>query len=158
VTASLVRLARVGAMLLLAPVLIVPQPACTRITLISSYDEVIDHSATDLQRRMDAFLTMLADQEGMPRASYDSNKTFYSDYAVDLRSLKVRALSQPKNQITAQQVDLMTASLEELRKAHESGPIAAEAVPTFRDLFNQSWGAIIALEMAKKRGESPPDK
>ena len=58
-------------------VVIVPQVACTRITLISSYDEVIDHSATELQRRMDAFLTMLADKEGTPQASYDSSKTFY---------------------------------------------------------------------------------
>jgi hypothetical protein len=158
VSTPLGRLARLGAMLLLALALILPQSACTRITLISSYDEVIDHSATELQRRMDAFLTMLADKEGTPEASYDANKEFYSDYAVDLRSLKVRAMVQPKNQITGQQVDLMTASLEELRKAHESGPISADAVPTFRDLFNQSWGAIIALEMAKKRGEGSPDK
>jgi hypothetical protein len=84
---------------------------------------------------------MLADREGAPEASYDSNKTFYSDYAVELRSLQVRAAGQPKNQITVQQLDLMTSSLEELR-----------------DLFNQSWGAIIALEMAKKRGESSAEK
>ncbi|HEY8256395.1 MAG TPA: hypothetical protein VIG08_01945 [Gemmatimonadales bacterium] len=157
-TGSMIRVARLWAMLVLAPALIIPQAGCTRITLISSYDEQIDHSATDLQRRMDAFLTMLADKEGAPQASYDSNKTFYSDYAVDLRSLKVRAMGQPKNQITGQQLDLMLGSLEELRKAHQSGPIAADAVPTFRDLFNQSWGAIIALEMAKKRGESSADK
>ena len=157
-TASFVRIARLCAMLALAPALIIPQTGCSRITLISSYDEQIDHSATELQRRMDAFLTMLADKEGTPQASYESNKSFYSDYAVDLRSLKVRAVSQPKNQITSQQIDLMTASLEELRKAHESGPITADAVPTFRDLFNQAWGAIIALEMAKKRGESSPEK
>jgi hypothetical protein len=31
-------------------------------------------------------------------------------------------------------------------------------VPTFRDLFNQAWGAIITLEMAKKRGEEPATK
>ena len=145
-------------MFALAPAMIIPQAGCSRITLISSYDEQIDHSATELQRRMDAFLTMLADKEGTPQASYEANKSFYSDYAVDLRSLKVRAVSQPKNQITGQQIDLMTSSLEELRKAHQSGPIAADAVPTFRDLFNQSWGAIIALEMAKKRGESSSDK
>jgi hypothetical protein len=120
-TASFVRIARLCAMLVLAPALVIPQAGCGRITLISSYDEQIDHSATELQRRMDAFLTMLADKEGTPQASYESNKSFYSDYAVDLRSLKVRAVSQPKNQITGQQIDLMTASLEELRKAHHHG-------------------------------------
>jgi len=157
-THTVVRTIRLWATLLLSSAVITSQTACTHIMLISSYDEVIDHSASELQRRMDAFLTMLVDKEGSPQASYDSTKIFYSDYAVDLRSLKVRALSQPKNQITGQQIDLMTSSLEELRKAHESGPISADAVPTFRDLFNQSWGAIIALEMAKKRGESPPEK
>lgn len=157
-TRSIVRVARLWATLVLALVLVIPHAGCTRITLISSYDEQIDHSATELQRRMDAFLTMLANKEGTPQASYDSNKTFYSDYAVDLRSLKVRAMGQPKNQITGQQLDLMIESLEQLRKGHESGPIAADAVPTFRDLFNQSWGAIIALEMAKKRGESSAEK
>jgi hypothetical protein len=140
-TAAFIRTARLWAMLALAPALIVPQAGCSRITLISSYDEQMDRSATELQRRMDAFLTMLADREGAPEASYDSNKTFYSDYAVELRSLQVRAAGQPKNQITVQQLDLMTSSLEELR-----------------DLFNQSWGAIIALEMAKKRGESSAEK
>jgi hypothetical protein len=75
---------------------------------------------------------------------------------VGIRAVKVRALAQPKNSITAKQLDLMSNSLEELRKAHEDAPISAEAVPTFRDLFNQAWGAIIALELAKKRGEEPP--
>ena len=51
----------------------------------------------------------------------------------------------------------MSANLEELRKAHESAPLTAEAVPTFRDLFNQGWRAIIALELAKKRGKREED-
>jgi hypothetical protein len=157
-TVPFVRIARLCAMLVLAPVLAIPQAGCGRITLISTYDEHVDRSATELQKRMDAFLTMLADKEGSPQASYDSNKTFYSEYAVDLRSVKVRALSQPKNQITGKQLDEMNASLEELRKAHEDAPIAAAAVPVFRDLFNQGWGAIITLELAKKRGEGSPDK
>ena len=78
---------------------------------------------------------------------------------MDLRSLKVRAMSQPKNQITAQQIgpdDRQPG--RDSGKRTRAGPIAADAVPTFRDLFNQSWGAIIALEMAKKRGESSPVK
>jgi hypothetical protein len=144
--------------LILAPLLGVPLLGCSRVTLISAYDEQIDHSASELQQRMDAFLTMLADKEGTPEASYEANRDFYSDYGVGIRAVKVRALAQPKNSITVQQLDLMSNSLEELRKAHEDAPISAEAVPTFRDLFNQAWGAIIALEMAKKRGEEPGTK
>jgi hypothetical protein len=155
-TASRLYRIRLCAALLLAPLLCLPLAGCTRITLISAYDEQIDHSASELQQRMDAFLTMLADKEGTPEASYEANRDFYSDYAVGIRAVKVRALAQPKNSITVQQLDLMSNSLEELRKAHEDAPISAEAVPTFRDLFNQAWGAIIALELAKKRGEEPP--
>ena len=135
-----------------------PQVACSRITVISAYDEQIDHSATELQKRMDAFLTMLADKAGTPDAEYEANKSFYSDYGVDLRSVKVRALSQPKNKITVQQLDLMSESLESLRKAHQDAPIAPEAAATIRELFNQGWGAIITLELAKKRGENPSDE
>lgn len=149
---------RLCAALLLAPLLGHPLAGCTRITLISAYDEQIDHSASELQQRMDAFLTMLADKAGEPEASYAANREFYSDYAVGIRAVKVRALAQPKSSITVQQLDLMSGSLEELRKAHEDAPIPAEAVPAFRDLFNQAWGAIIALELAKKRGEEPPKK
>lgn len=132
----------------------VPQVACSRVMLISSYDEQIDQSASVLQKRMDAFLTMLAENAGTPAASYETNKLFYTDYAVDLRSLTIRAQSWPKNGLTEKQLALMSANLEELRKAHESAPLTAEAVPTFRDLFNEGWRAIIALELAKKRGET----
>ncbi|HKU60413.1 MAG TPA: hypothetical protein VJQ44_04285 [Gemmatimonadales bacterium] len=144
---------RLCAVLLLAPVLGLPVAGCTRVTLISAYDEQVDHSASELQQRMDGFLTMLADKAGTPEASYEANRDFYSDYAVGIRAVRVRALAQPKNSITVQQLDLMSNSLEELRKAHQDAPISAEAVPAFRDLFNQAWGAIIRLELAKKRGE-----
>ena len=157
-TASPFSRLRLCAALMLAPQLVFPLAGCSRVTLISAYDEQIDHSSSELQQRMDAFLTMLADREGTPEASYEANRDFYSDYAVGIRAVKVRALAQPKNSITVQQLDLMGNSLEELRKAHKDAPISAEAVPTFRDLFNQAWGAIIALEMAKKRGEEPATK
>jgi hypothetical protein len=149
------RLFRVRLALLFAALALftVPETACSRVMLISSYDEQVDQAATTLQKRMDGFLTMLAEKAGTPAAGYEANRSFYSDYAVELRSLAIRAGSWPKNELTVRQLTLMTANLEELRKAHESAPLSPEAVPTFRDLFNQGWGAIIALEVAKKRGE-----
>ncbi|MEO7986783.1 MAG: hypothetical protein ABI766_09640 [Gemmatimonadales bacterium] len=89
-----------------------PQMACSRVMLISNYDEQIDQSSTTLQKRMDASLTMLAENEGKPSATYDANRSFYTDYAVDLRSLTVRAESWPKNQLTEQQLTLMGVNLE----------------------------------------------
>jgi HME family heavy-metal exporter len=46
-----------------------------------------------------------------------------------------------------------TQSLEDLRTMHQAGPIDDDVLKTTRDLFNQSWKAIITLEMAKKRGQ-----
>lgn len=123
--------------------------ACS-VKLISNYDEQIDKSATSLQIDMDRFLTKLADD---PQPSYAKSKDFYDEYAVELRSLLLRAQSHPKNSQTEQQIGLMMKSLDDLRTMHQAGPIDDEVLKTTRDLFNQSWKAIITLEMAKKRGE-----
>jgi len=127
-----------------------------QVTLISSYDPEIDRAATALQKRMDSFLTGLERQAGLPQADYASHVNFYDDYAVELRSLHLRAESHAKNEITAKQLTLMMDNLEQLRIAHEAGPLAPPTLRATRDLFNQGWQAIIALEMAKRRGESPP--
>jgi len=127
-----------------------------QVTLISSYDPEIDRTATALQKRMDSFLTGLERQAGLPQADYSSNVAFYDDYAVELRSLHLRAESHAKNEITAKQLTLMMDNLQQLRIAHEAGPLATPTLRATRDLFNQGWQAIIALEIAKRRGESPP--
>ena len=57
-TASRFYRIRLCAALMLAPLLGLPLAGCSRVTLISAYDEQIDHSASELQQRMDAFLTM----------------------------------------------------------------------------------------------------
>jgi hypothetical protein len=140
---------RRGPLAVAAGVLLSVLLACS-VTLISNYDEQIDKSATSLQRQMDSFLTSL---DSTPQPTYASTKEFYTDYAVDLRSLLVRAQSHPKNTQTEQQIELMMKSLEDLRQMHEAGPIDPEVLKTTRDMFNQSWKAIITLEMAKKRGD-----
>lgn len=123
--------------------------ACS-IKLVSSYDEQIDRSATTLQKQMDRFLTGLAAE---PQPTYAKSQDFYDDYAVELRSMLVRAQSHPKNTQTEKQIELMMKSLEDVRQMHEAGPIDNEVLKTTRDMFNQSWKAIITLEMAKKRGD-----
>jgi hypothetical protein len=123
------------------------------VALIAPYDEQVDQSATALQRRMDAYLTTLAQKGTGPDARYEANKEFYTQYGVDLRSLLIRAQSWPKNKLTEDQLTLMLKNLEQLRLAHADAPLSAEAITTFRDLFNQGWRAILTLELAKK-GES----
>lgn len=126
--------------------------SCT-LKLIADYDQYSERTATELQKRMDQHLTNLEAKAGTPAAEYAANVDFYNTYLVDVRSLEIRARSRPKNDITIQQLPLIIDSTDELRAAHEDSPLPKEAIPTYRDLFNQAWGAIIKLELAKKRGE-----
>jgi hypothetical protein len=153
--ARLVGAARVRRLVRLLPLLLALLLATgCQITLVSSYDEQIDHSATELQKRLDGFLTGLVREAGTPAADYAANAAFYDDYAVELRALRLRAASQPQNTITVQQVDLMLDSLENLRALHEAGPVSEDTAASLRDLFSQSWRAILTLELAKKRGDA----
>lgn len=126
--------------------------SCT-LRLVSDYDEQIDRAATELQQHMDAHLTRLVALGTLPAAGFEANEAFYSDYGVKLRSVRVRAQAHERNEITLQQLDRMTSSLDELREQHQRGGTLSPAfITTVRELFNTSWAAIIAWEIAKKRG------
>jgi len=138
---------------LAAIALIIGMASGCAIRLVSNYDEQIDKGATDLQKEVDTFLTDLETKAGTPEASYDMAKAFYPRYLVDLRALQVRAHAQPKNELTEKQLDLMMDSVEQLRRQHQAGPLAKAVIDVNRNLFSQAWGAIVKLELAKKRGE-----
>jgi len=129
---------------------------CT-VRLISDYDETIDRSASQLQKEMDAFLTDM--ENGRDESvMYGVNRGFYPYYATEVRAVLVRAQAHPKNEQSVAQYELMLDSLQELETAHrgeegaeDEGTLPVEAIPVFRDLFNQAWSAIIRLEVAKKR-------
>jgi hypothetical protein len=124
------------------------------ITLMSSYDEQIDRTATALQKQMDGFLTRMEASTG-DDGLYTANATFYRDYAVDLRSLKLRAETHPKNRQSIAQYDLLASSLESLRQTHEQQQrVSADYARQTRNLFNIAWKSIIELEVAKKREDS----
>ncbi|MGH7460981.1 MAG: hypothetical protein ACREMA_08125, partial [Longimicrobiales bacterium] len=79
--------------------------SCT-IRLVADYDEKIDAAATELQKGMDSHITGLL---SVPQAqrTYAGNERFYLDYAVGLRSVKIRAEGQPRNRVSIQQYDAM---------------------------------------------------
>ncbi len=142
------RYSRIGKALILLMLSVAITAACT-LTLISSYDEQIDKTATELQKKMDHFLTSL---QADLQPAYQESKAFYDDYLIELRSVLVRAKSHPKNSITEKQIELMMGNIEELRAMHKEGALDTEAIDTTRDLFNTGWRAVITLELAKKRG------
>jgi hypothetical protein len=125
------------------------------VTLNSSYDPEMDRTATSLQKKMDGFLTRLETHAGESQALYSWDQVFYQNYLVELRSLRLRAQGDRTNEFTAKQLTLMMDNFEQLRLAHEAGPLPIPTIQATRDLFNQGWQAIIAQEIAKRRGVDP---
>lgn len=127
--------------------------ACVTVRLAGDYDAQVDSTATEMQKRMDTFLTRLESlPEGDSARAYAPNQRFYLDYGVDLRALEIRAAGLPRNGITLQQVDLMERSLEQLRGTHQAqNRLSTASLGEYRELFNTAWRAVLALELAKKR-------
>jgi hypothetical protein len=122
---------------------------CT-VKLIADYDEHIDTAATELQKRMDGHLSAL---RATANRNYAPYADFYVEYAVDLRSVRVRAASHEKNRLSVNQYDLMLENTETLRALHESEDSLSDgSIGGFIDSFNLAWTVIISLEVAKKRG------
>ena len=51
----------------------------------------------------------------------------------------------------------MISSVDSLQIMHKDGPLDPEVIEVTRSEFSQSWKAIIALELAKKRGAEPEE-
>ena len=129
---------------------------CSTITLISRYDEVTDQSVTAFGKKMDSFLASLERNTGKQEASYDANVSFYDGARVDIRAMQVRAKAIPKNEITQEQLALLMSSVEDLEKLHRikaNGQIPSDEIAHLRTAFQTSCGAVLKLELAKKRGE-----
>jgi hypothetical protein len=130
------------------------------VKLISNYDEETDRSVMALQRKIETFLVRLEGQDGSLQCAYDHHKTFYADAKVEVSSIHVRAAAIPQNEITTEQVMLLSQSLGSLEELHKikakKGPgkncISAEEIAPLREGFNSSFISILKLELAKKRG------
>jgi len=136
-------------------VLLASASAC-KVKLISDYDEVIDHSATELQKRVEGFVHNMEGAAGTPNGTYNANKAFYDDVRTDISALRVRAMAVSNNSLTLQEIDGIEKNIEKLRQLHDMGganglrPAVAE--PALSAL-NVQFVALLKLELAKKRGE-----
>ena len=130
---------------------------CT-LKLISSYDEETDKSVMALQRKIETFLVRLEGLDGSPECKYDHHKAFYAGAKVEVSAIQVRAAAMPENEITIEQVGLLSESLSTLEKLHKGklkkgrNCFSIEEIEPLRQGFNASFTAILKLELAKKRG------
>ena len=129
------------------------------VTLMSPYDEKFDQQASDLQKKVSTHIEAI-DGAGVPDCLYANNKTFYDDARVDASALAVRAASHELNSETIQMVESLTNSINTFEKLHISASNAATPrcmssleLSPIRRAFDQILGAIMKLEIAKKRGK-----
>jgi hypothetical protein len=135
-------------------------PACT-IKVVSSYDEETDRSVMALQRKIETFLVRLEEVEGASDCGYDHHKPFYTAAKVEVSALYVRTAALSDNDITAEQVALLSKSLGSLEQLHKmklkkgtgKNCLSKEEIAPLRENFNAGFIAILRLELAKKRGQ-----
>jgi len=135
---------------------------CTSIQLISNYDPEIDRGASQIQRSVTSFLLTMKDKAGTDAAAYENNQDFYVGIKTEMRAVRLRASSQPKNGITVRALDTVRDNLTTLEERHKVGfQKDGETVPGINPFFidpaldtiEQQIGAILVLERAKARGE-----
>ena len=126
--------------------------SCT-VKFIADYDEVTDQLVTEVHKQMEWFFLDVGTKIGTPEADYENYINFYNEIKVDISTLKLRASSFEKNEITLQQIDLLSKNLNLMEELHKTGLTDFSLVEEPRRDFNIALGSILKLELAKKRGE-----
>jgi hypothetical protein len=137
--------------------LLVLLSAC--VTLMAPYDDKFDQMASDLQKKVSTHVEAL-DGSAAPDCLYANNKAFYDDARVDASALAVRAASHELNSETIAQVQALTGSINDFEQLHmlaSNAPtprcLGSMELSPIRRAFDQTLGAIMKLEIAKKRGK-----
>lgn len=120
---------------------------CTKVQLISPYDEITDRMVTALHQSTSEVLDEL---EAAPTPGYAAMSKRYSGLKRELRAVQLRNEARPKNRLTIEQLQRLKANLELLEKTHKEGQLAPVMVQPMRDAFDQTFRAILTLELAKK--------
>ncbi|HEX8572819.1 MAG TPA: hypothetical protein VF759_08715 [Allosphingosinicella sp.] len=129
------------------------------VTLMAPYDDKFDQMASDLQKSVSTHIEAI-DGAGLPDCLYANHKAFYDDARVDASGLAVRAASHELNSETIRQVEALTGSINDFEQLHmlasnASTPrcLGSMELSPIRRAFDQTLGAIMKLEIAKKRGK-----
>jgi len=124
-----------------------------QIKLVADYDEVTDQSVTALQREFERFFIDIERNLYTPEADHSNYIEFYDEVRAELNVIRVRAAARPKNEITVEQLDLVAQNVDNLEELHKLGFEGPEELQPLRAAFQQSFQAILTLELAKKRGQ-----
>lgn len=133
---------------------------CMPVRLVSDYDETTDREVSSLQRFVDDSLAAIAKQR-VPACLYAGHAQFYSAVHSALHALLIRNRARGRNNgpTTAQIGVLDTMEMRPLEQLHRlaanRSPAACMDSTDFaldRQAIDQTFEAILKLELAKKRG------
>lgn len=129
---------------------------CAEIRLISEYDAYTDQNVTKVQRSLEKLFTKLERNPSFPDCSHAEQEDDYADISVELNLLIARNDLRPKNRITQDQLRLLKESLGDLEALHKDSDeaercMSVDEIQLLRSAFASSFGAILRLELAKKR-------
>jgi outer membrane murein-binding lipoprotein Lpp len=127
------------------------------VTFVAPYDEKIDDMATSLQRGISTEIESLSGAD-RPDCLYPNHAAFYRAARVDVSALEVRAQAHDLNSQTIRQIEDLNGALNDMEALHKIATQANRCMKPseFSDIrraFDQITGAIIRLEIAKKRAK-----
>lgn len=120
---------------------------CTKVQLISPYDETTDRMVTALHQSTSEVLDEL---EAAPTPGYAAMSKRYAGLKRELRAMQLRNEARPKNKLTIAQLQELKINLDKLEKTHKDGLMAAVMVQPMRDAFDRTFRALLTLELVKK--------
>lgn len=135
---------------LFAPILFIFLYSCSSVRLIQEYDEITDQKLTALQEKIARFFVRMDRQIGFPESNYVNYIDFYDDVKTELSVLEVRSRAIPKSDIVQQQLQSVQSQVTNLEKLHKLGFNSYEEIVPIRNALNNSFAAIIQLQMSLK--------
>ena len=123
---------------------------CSSVRLIQEYDEITDQKLTALQEKMARFFVKMERQIGFPESNYEKYIDFYDDVKTELSVLEVRSRAIPKSDIVQQQIKSVQSQVMNLEKLHKLGFSSYDELIPIRNALNNSFAAIIQLQMSLK--------
>jgi hypothetical protein len=135
---------------LIPPILFIFLYSCSSVRLILEYDEITDQKLTALQEKIARFFVRMDRQIGFPESNYVNYIDFYDDVKTELSVLEVRSRAIPKSDIVQQQLQSVQSQITNLEKLHKLGFNSYEEIVPIRNALNNSFAAIIQLQMSLK--------
>lgn len=127
------------------------------VNMSAPYDVQTEKSLMLINNKTSSVLIDLEGKPNLPKSDYKQYQTTYKAIRLELSSLELRASAIPKNNETQKQIVLLGKTVNQLEALHQAGFGKTvygkqEAIKTSRLTLKQILGAMLKLELAKKRG------